>query len=312
MARAQSVAELVRSYSGGSIWDLETGQFTFTSSGVIDFKRDQEMSGIWTVPARVKAIVIAAQVRVTGQFTFDHDCIIQGADPETSVIYGTDTPELLHAKKLDAGDDCSPYSAILGRGRITLNVRNLTTLNPICFMWTGKNGAKLHLDHVRGIDNRGGWHNHSDGISAAAGSTLRNCYLETGDDAIKLYDDILVEDTTIKMIRNCVPIQLGWGSYGDKAKGVFRNLTIIGEKGRGQLPAVIEGEKGNYRKSITIEGLIVTNPNAALVSLHEEGMALDLSVKQADISVKQFWGKTNGTCRSVINGSTEQTARYSR
>lgn len=187
----------------------------------------------------------------------------------------------------------------------------LTTLNPLGYMWTGKEGATIHLDHVRGIDNRGGWHNHSDGFSAAAGSTVRNCYLETGDDAIKVYADILVEDTTIKMIQNCVPIQLGWGSYGNNAKGVFRNLKIIGDKGRGRPPAVIVGRSGKYHKTLEIDGLELVNPNAALVSLYEKGMELDLTITDANISTGQFWGMAEGACRSMINGSEKQRSRYS-
>jgi len=309
-AYAQSVATLQKSYNGDSDWDSASGDLTFKSSGIIDFKRDREMSGIWTVPTNVSVITIAAGVRVTGQFTFRSDCTISGEDRKTSIIHGTDVPELLHKKQLDKGGGCIPYSAILGVGKIVLHVQNLTTLNPIGYMWTGKKGARLHLDNVRGIDNRSGWHNHSDGISAAAGSTVRNCYLETGDDAIKLYADILVEDTTIKMIQNCVPIQLGWGSHGNKAKGVFRNLTIIGNKGRGRPPAVIIGRRGSYEKSIVIDGLTITNHSAALVSLYEKGMELDLIVKNANITVKQFWGRSEGVCRSVINGSKEQVNRY--
>ena len=309
-ASAQSVPALQNSYDGETKWEQKPGHLTFISSGIIDFKRDKVMSGIWDVPTNVTRITIGANVRVTGQLTVRHDCTIEGKDQRTSILYGTDTPGLLHKLKLDQGGGCTPYSAVLGEGKIDLQVKNLTTLNPIGFMWTGKKGARIHLDGVRGIDDRGGWRNHSDGISAAAGSTVRNCYLETGDDAIKLYADILVEDTTIKMIQNCVPIQLGWGSHGNKAKGVFRNLTIIGNKGRGRPPAVIIGRRGSYEKSIVIDGLTITNHSAALVSLYEKGMELDLIVKNANITVKQFWGRSEGVCRSVINGSKEQVNRY--
>ena len=309
-ACAQSVPALQSAYSGKIRMEGNSGHLTFTSSGIIDFKRDKMMSGIWTVPTDVTKITIGANVRVTGQFTIRHDCTIEGEDQRTSILHGTDTPGLLHNSKLDQGGGCVPYSAVLGEGKIVLRVKNLTTLNPIGFMWTGKEGCRIHLDGVRGIDDRGGWHNHSDGISAAAGSTVRNCYLETGDDAIKPYADITVENTTIKMIQNCVPIQLGWGSYGNKARATFRNLTILGDKGRGKIPSVIVGRKGTYHKSIDIDGLFIEHPKAAFVSLHEKGMELDLTVKNANISVKQFWDRSEGICRSIINGSTDQVNRY--
>ena len=307
---AQSVPELQSHYSGATAWKGNSADLSFTKSGAVNFNRDKEMSGIWEVPAAVKTITIKAKVRVTGQFTFHGDCTIAGEDQKTSVLYGTDVPALLHNKGLDGGGGCVPYSAILGEGKITLQVANLTTLNPIGFMWTGRKGAVIHLDRVRGIDDRGGSHNHSDGIQAAAGSTVRDCYLETGDDTIKVYNYIVVENTTIKMIQNCVPIQLGWGDYGDKATGVFRNLTIIGNNGRGRIPAVIVGRRGTYQKNIEMDGVSMTNPNAALVSLYEKGMELDLSIKNGDISVKQFWDEAKGACRSKINGSPEQVKTY--
>lgn len=309
-AGAQSVPELQAAYGGRATWDPATGTFTFTSSGAIDFGRDLEMSGIWTVPPEVKVVVIERDTRVSGQFTVTHDCRIEGRDRITSVIHGTDTPALLHDKGLDGGGACMPYSAVFAKGDIDVTVATLTTLNPIGFMWTGREKARIHLDGVRGIDDRGGWHNHSDGIQAGKGSTVRNCHLETGDDAIKVYNDILVENTTIRMIQNCVPIQLGWGDYGDGAKGVFRNVTIIGDWGRGRPPAVIEGTRGRYRKALEIEGLRVENPKAALVRLREAGMQLDLTITGADIAVKQFAADSVGTVRGTINGSTKRTSRY--
>jgi len=131
-----------------------------------------------------------------------------------------------------------------------------------------------------------------------------------GYDAIKVYNDILVEDTTIRMIQNCVPIQLGWGSYGDGATGTFRNLTIIGDHGRSRTPPVIEGTAGTYRKTIVIEGLKLENPKAALVRLRDQTMELDLTISDGDIAVKQFSEGSRGTIRSSINGSPRQTNLY--
>lgn len=307
---AQTIPELKAAYSGQTAWDAPSGKFAFRSSGTIDFKRDLEMSGIWTVPPEVKVITIAADTRVTGQFTVEHACRIEGEDRLTSVLHGTDRPAVLHEKGLDRGGNCMPYSSVFAKGGIDVSVTNLTTLNPLGFMWTGVKGARLHLDGVRGIDDRGGWSNHSDGIQAGRGSTVRNCHLETGDDAIKVYNDILVENTTIKMIQNCVPVQLGWGDYGDGARGVFRNVTIVGDRGRGRTPAVIEGTRGHYRKTLDFDGLRVAHPKAALISLREESMTLDLTIANAEIAVQDFSTESKGTVLSVINGSPEQTNRY--
>ncbi|MGF1484086.1 MAG: hypothetical protein ACFBZ8_06960 [Opitutales bacterium] len=301
---------LRQAYDGKFEWNEASGVLRFTESGRIDFRRTRELSGVWKAPTEVRRIAIAKNVQVTGQFTLRGDCTVEGEDRDTSVIYGTDTSGLLHDQGLDQFARCAYYSAVLGQGPITVKVQNLTTLNPVGFMWTGNSGTVMHLDSVTGIDNRGGWHNHSDGVSGAPGSTVRNCHLETGDDAIKAYKDITVVDTTICMIQNCVPIQLGWGAETADSKAVFRNLKIYGDHGRGQLPGVIVGRGGSYRRNIEIDGLELENPKAALVSLYEAGMELDLTIENAQIAVKQFWGESAGRCRSEINGSESQRATY--
>ena len=223
---AQSTFEQLKAaYTGEVTFDAASKTVTFTTSGTIAFAGRKELTdNIWHIPPTILKVYIKAGVQVTGEFAWGHIMTFEGEDQKTSVVYGTSVKGALNAVGLDKLYSCVAYSAFYGYGTGDNFIKNLTCLNPLGFMFTGKNSCRLHLDGVRGIDNRGGVSNHSDGISAASGSTVKNCYLETGDDAIKVYANILVENTEIVMIQNCVPIQYGWGTYGSGAVGTFKKV----------------------------------------------------------------------------------------
>ena len=303
LATAQSVTALKDAYSGAVTWDESTKVLSFTSSGELNFPDRQDfMERRWDVPADVKTIHIAANVQVTGFFFVSSNLTIQGEDQKSSVIYGTPEVDLLRRKGLDkVGGRSTVYSAILAKGNLTVHINNLTVLDPYGFMFTGKDGAVMHLYGVRGIDDRGGEHSHSDGISAANGSTVRECYFEAGDDVIKVYADIYVENTTIHMIRNSVPIQFGWGNYGSGATAVFRNLTITGDSGRGGTGnAIVNARYGYYDKTLIFQGLKIDNPNSTLFDLNNEpsndkpgGGHLAVRMDDVQIQVKEFAKRWN-------------------
>lgn len=309
---AQSVDELKTCFSGTFEWSERAHTLTFTSSGAFDFpNRPDYHRHRWNVPKEVEKIIIRKHTRVTGFFHLFNNTTIEGEDRESSVIYGTSTSNLLRSEGLDSFSGSPPYSAIYGKGEIVIHVNNLTVLNPFSYMFTGKDGAVLHIYRCRGIDNRGGHHNHSDGISADDGSTVRDCYFEAGDDVIKVYHDIFVENTTIKMITNTVPIQLGWGNYGDGAVGVFRNLTIIGNKGRGGTGnAIIDARYGEYDKTLIFEGLTIKNPQAAIFDFWNEeknnrsGGKATIRMNDVDIQVERFQKRWNMEVDLKICGQT--------
>jgi hypothetical protein len=162
------------------------------------------------------------------------------------------------------------------------------------------------------LDRRGGHHNNSDGFEGGDGSTVHDCYFETGDDIIKVYHDVTVTDTTIKMITNSVPIQLGWGNYSDGAVGTFRNLRVFGDGGRGaEGNAIISGRQGRYCVTVNIDGCHIENPNATLVSLREVSMTLRGAITNAHIELKSYAGKFHkGTNLLTVCGTAERKARY--
>ena len=263
----QSIAELQNNYSGKFSWNSKIGELTFEKSGEINFKEKGTKGFIWDVPVEVKKIIISENTTVNGGFHTKDDCMILGENRKTSVVYGTELQSWPQKNKIKAAT-ISSFEVHGG----TLSIQNITSLNPRSFHVRGL-AAVVHLKNSDFIDTRGGSGNHSDGIAAGDGSTVDNCYFETGDDVIKVYNDITVTNTTINMVKNAVPIQLGWGDYPNGAVGTFKNLTIIGNSGRGNPKAsnaIIVGRSGKYTVTVNIDGLIIDNPTASMVNLFDD------------------------------------------
>lgn len=264
---SQSVSEFQKQYSGKCTWKADSGVLKLETSGAINFTEKGVKGFLWDVPEEVKKIIISANTTVNGGFHTKGDCTISGENRKTSVVYGTETQSWPQKNNIKAFE-ISSFEAHGG----TMTLQNMTSLNPRSFHVRGL-GAVIHLKDSDFIDTRGGSGNHSDGIAAGDGSTVDNCYFETGDDVIKVYNDITVTNTTINMIQNAVPIQLGWGDYPDGAVGTFKNLTIIGNSGRGNpggSNAIINGRTGKYSVTINIDGLSIDNPTASMVNLFDD------------------------------------------
>ena len=282
---AQTVGELRTNYTGTTTWDSTGGVLTFTGSGEIALPKTNYEDSIWVVPAAVKQIVIGSSVTVTGEFTLAANCTINGQNRTNSILYGT--PEQRWAD--NRGVSPISFSAVLSTAP-TIIVSNLTSLNPKGYHVRGGSNNKIFAYDCSFYDTRGGGGNHSDGYVGGAGSLVRNCYFETGDDIIKAYWGTTCYDkVTIKMVQNAEPVQLGWGSYGSGAAGNFTNLTVLGTSGRGPNYCVVNGAAGGaYSKTINIYGCNIQNTNATLVGLYETGQTLALNISDAFIQVKQF------------------------
>ncbi|MCV9389261.1 hypothetical protein [Reichenbachiella ulvae] len=319
--QTSSIDELKSAYSGTIMWDEDNCILTFVSSGQINFpKRDHFKDIYWKVPSIVRKIIIGKEVTVVGHFHVSHTITIEGEDRKSSKVYGTPISGLLRLHNLDAGGGTVPYSAFFGSGDFEFHIRNLTSINPIGFHFTGKNGCIIHLDSVDAIDNRGGHHNHSDGISAANGSTVKNCFFSSGDDIIKVYNDIYVENTTIELIQNAVPIQFGWGNYGSGATGTFKNLKVYGNFGRRNTGnAVIDARKGYYDKNLIFDGLTIDAPNSYLFNFWNEsangkqgGGHANITAKNVNIKAMGFIKRSNmeadiEICEQHFDQNTNQT-----
>ena len=304
---AQSIEELQKSYSGEILYKADEATLYFLTSGSIYFnKPDTCFNYYWDVPEEIRTIVIEKNTNVTGAIHTYSDCTIKGMDRKTSVIYGTPEQSWANNRNLKAYE----YSHILNHNGI-LWMQDLTMENPYSFFVRGFR-QPVHIANCNFYDYRGGHHNHSDGVSGGDGSTIDNCYFATGDDAIKVYSNMTITNTTIEMVDNCVPIQLGWGSYSNGAVGNFKNLTIIGNSGRHSSDnAVISGREGTYDVTINIDGCTIKNPNAVMVSLWDSTMTLRGEIKNADIEVGAYSKRrTAGIDSLTICGAKTKLSRY--
>jgi hypothetical protein len=305
-ASAQSLEQLRSAYSGKLAWDNVTATVRFTESGAINFTNVGARSFIWQIPPEVKQVRIAKGVTVNGAFHSQASVTIAGEDRKTSVVYGTEEQSWPQKHKLIEYQICT-FQNFGG----VMTISNLTSLNPRAFHVRGWSKV-VHAAYCDFIDHRGGWDNHSDGFEGGDGSTVHGCYFESGDDIIKVYFDITVTDTTIKMVQNSVPIQLGWGNYSDKAVGTFKNLTVLGNGGRGnEGNAIISGRQGRYDVTVNIDGCHIENPNGTLLSLREDSMTLRGAITNAHIKLKSYAGEYHkGTNLLTVCGTTERKAAY--
>jgi hypothetical protein len=306
LASAQSLDKLRAAYSGAVVWDEASATVRFTESGSVKFTDSGDKSFIWKIPTEVKQILIAKGVTVNVAFHSEASVTITGEDRKTSVVYGTHEQSWSAKRGIKAFTICT-FQNFGG----VMTIANLTSLDPRGFHVRGWDHV-VHVSACDFLDKRDGHGNNSDGFEGGDGSTLHACYFESGDDIIKVYHDVTVTDTIIKMVTNTVPIQLGWGDYSDGAVGTFKNLRIIGEGGRGaEGNAIISGRAGRYGVTVNIDGCDIENPNATLVSLREDSMTLRGEIKNAHIKLKSYAGKyQKGTNLLTVCGTKEQKAQY--
>ncbi|MFM8891107.1 MAG: hypothetical protein ACKOTB_05675 [Planctomycetia bacterium] len=141
-----------------------------------------------------------------------------------------------------------------------VHVSNLTVLNPRGYLISGyANRAVLHVDSCSLLDTRTGDRNNSDGFAGARGSSISRSFISTGDDAIKVYHDITINDVTIEQHRNGAALQFGWGGESRSVTAAIRNLVIRGvdpEHRYNMAPLTWERGSGGTR-NVTIDGLEV-------------------------------------------------------
>ncbi len=286
-------------YTGKVLWDASSGTVTFASSGSMP---DSLEDFYWVVPASVKRIYIEAGVTVRGGFRVKfrdekNPLFITGRDRKTSVIEGTEQQQWT-AKAGIAESSKWRYGAINVIEDAIVHVSNLTSRNPRGYNISGyANKAVIHVDGCDLLDTRGGDNNNSDGFIGAAGSSIRNTFISTSDDAIKVYHDISIENVTIEQHRNGAPLQFGWGGENDTATANIKNLTIRGVAADGNYNMApltwVEGQRGV--RNVTIDGLTIdvqgkvfnatsrTWQPIGLMSVRPERCTLNLAIDRAKI-----------------------------
>jgi hypothetical protein len=315
LAPAQVPGGLI--YSGETKWDEASGTFTFASSGNM---REGKEEFFWQVPSAVRRIRIEPNVTVRGGFRVgfrapDNPLHIVGGARRTSVVFGTE----LEQWTVDNGvaeNDKWKYGTVSVLADATVHVSNLTSKNPRGYHLSGyASRSVLHVSQCDLLDTRPGQNNNSDGFIGSAGSTISDCFISTGDDAIKAYHDMVIRNVTIEHHRNGAPIQFGWGGETGRGKMEIENLSIKGASKDGlynMAPFTWEAGSEGLRE-VSIKGLKVELSGKlydeaaqswlpiGLFELKPSQCTVNLSATDADIGLLQPGvRKTRGTI--TING----------
>ncbi|WP_186776327.1 hypothetical protein [Rubripirellula reticaptiva] len=225
---------------------------------------DSKEGFFWRVPARVKRIVIDANVQVRGGFRVlyrekANPLHIVGKDRKSSVIFGTDEDAWTDRNGVSENEKWK-YSSVSVIEDAVVHVLNVTCLNPRGYIISGyANDAVIHVDSCSLLDTRDGNNNNSDGFAGAGGSSVTNSLISTADDGIKVYSDITIENTTIEHHRNGAPLQFGWGGKNETVSAQIKGLVIKGvDRENRYNMAPITWERGNDSvRNVSIDGLEV-------------------------------------------------------
>lgn len=244
---------------------------------------DDREEFFFDVPSHVAKLVIQEGVTFSGGLRVgyrkpDQPLVIEGRNRQTSVLFGTKVSGWTDQQRI-AESDKWKYGSISVLADATVSVRNLTSLNPRGYHISGyANASVIHLENCRLIDDRPGDNNNSDGFHGASGSTIRDSFISTSDDAIKIYRDLEISNVTIHQGRNGAAIQLGWGGESDVAQARIENLTILGTAPDGlynMAPITWEaGEAG--RREFEIKGLRVAATGKMYDEVHSRWIPLGL------------------------------------
>lgn len=217
---------------------------------------------MWLVDNAWDELVIGRHVTLTGNIvvpnTRKKPLIIRGRDRFSSRIVGTNTQEWQRTES----DLARRHSAIFVDSSYPVTISTLTSLNPDKYHFVGYNHTILHVDHVDILDDRLAY--TTDGVAGGRGTTIRDSYIGTYDDAIKVYaPDMVIENVTIVHNRNGAPLQFGWSNEEGSAK--IRNLTVIAHEpeiyNQGIFGRAAQiGNTDPLVSSIEIEGLQIIVP----------------------------------------------------
>lgn len=194
-------------------------------NGVATYTANKTIGSQFEVPDSWNKIVINANVTITGSFympTRTRPIEIMGKNWNTSVITGTGETKWHEQGTTEARQ----HSAIRCDKSPDVYIHDLKSLNPDKFHISAGFG-NVTVDHCRIIDNRE--RHTTDGVHGGRGKvTVKNCYIDTHDDALYLSECKLVENTTIVHNKNGGPLQIAWG-YDDfnNHTCIIRNVKVI-------------------------------------------------------------------------------------
>ncbi|EWH09816.1 coagulation factor 5/8 type domain-containing protein [Catenovulum agarivorans DS-2] len=259
----------------------------------------------WDIPCEIKTLVIDKNVTVTGHLRMTCEQTIQGKDRFSSIIYGTPTKAWARGEnqKEDDGTDCArngqpakvagddilhdcekwQYSGISVANNAPNNavysIKNLTVENARTYAITSIRHT-FYIDGVNILNTREypDFQSNSDGIGGGEGTVIKNTYIDTWDDSIKLYrEGMHVENVTIIHNANGSPFQLGWGKK-PTTNHTLKNIKIVygaSKNNRFNLP-LFANSGGKVDAHINIDGMLAEYDSSAILSKCTNSQAMPL------------------------------------
>lgn len=240
---------------------------------VATFYRDTIIGKKFKVPDSWDKILIKENVTLIGSFFMpkrNKPIEIAGESRETSIIKGDGSrPE-------DDGKKGRTYSAIRCDSSPDLYVHDLRSLDPMKFHIHGGFG-NVTVERCDLIEQRGT--HTTDGVHGGKGKTIvKDCYINTFDDATYISECKLIENTTIVHNQNGSPFMVSWGYALDKnTKCVIRNCTVISNDAIDYHHGIIgwAGNNGNDIDTmhVVFEGTFkrLTNPGKTVSPMYTIG-----------------------------------------
>ncbi|MCG8698710.1 MAG: T9SS type A sorting domain-containing protein [Bacteroidales bacterium] len=256
-------------------------------NGVATYHSNKNIGRKYKVPDSWNKIIIKKNVTITGSFYFPtrtKPMEIMGESRKTSIIKGDGS------RPTNDGINGRSYSAIRFDKSPDVYIHDLRSLNPMKFHIGGGFG-KVTVERCDLIENRGA--HSSDGIHGGNRKVIvRDCYIDTWDDALYTRECTLVENTTIVHNKNGSPFMTSWGASIDNGTTcVIRNCTVIDNSNIGYNHGVVAwaGKHDHKAQTVTLkfQGSFTrkTNPGKKASTMYTIGRPTGNNLKNATIKV---------------------------
>lgn len=175
------------------------------------------------LPANIKWVYLAPGAYVKGAFKFlstasSFKVTGYGVLSGEQYVYEADTENGYQHRdpnKSDCHSSCVKMLQFQSTGSAqTLDLQGVTVASPPyhTFVMYGNEDGPFAMT-VNNYQQIGGWYWQTDGLEMYRGSTLRNSFLHSNDDVIKLYhSNVKVDNTVIWKNENGPVFQWGWGA----------------------------------------------------------------------------------------------------
>lgn len=254
---------------------LVTG-FTYAQNprienGVAIYHSNKNIGQKFLVPDSWDKILIKENVTITGSFYMPNrtrPIEIAGESRTTSIIKGTGNG--MHHQ---GNREARQFSAIRCDKSPNVYIHDLRSLNPDKFHISAGFG-KVTVERCDIIDNRG--QHTTDGIHGGQQQvTVKDCYIDTHDDALYVSECVLVENTTIVHNHNGSPFQVSWGISNLQGYAcTIRNCKVIdastknSDYNQGVVSWAGRNGNGNYDITLNFEGTFERQTRAGANTSH--------------------------------------------